>query len=143
MEYIEKFEGDKVFLKISPVTKLVGKKVKDSNGHDVGKIVEVIRVGETNVLEEIVVKTKIMFTKEKGAYEHEDPLPGEKKPIGEVRTSIESPLTAPSSDVDSAMYSSNTETFKEDITIPAKYIDSIGDNIQLNVTKEELIAQIF
>ena len=143
VEYIDKFEKDMVFLKITPVTKLVGKMVFDSCGKEVGKIVEVVRVGETNVLKDIVVKMKVMITKDRGSYDKEKPLPGEKRSAGDFRATAESPLMTPSSDIEIGLHSSNTEVIREDMTIPSKYIDSMGDHLILKVTKEELTAELF
>lgn len=143
MEYIDKFEGDKVFLNISPVTKLIGKKVCDSKGQAIGKIMEVERVGETNVLENLIIKTKITLTKNKGVFEDEQHLPGEKMPSEVMRVSAESPLMTPSSDIEADHAGSPVETFKEEVTVSSKYIDSIGDHITLNVTREELFAELF
>jgi len=143
VEYIEKFEKDMVFLKITPVTKLVGRMVFDFCGKEVGKIAEVVRVGETNVLKDIIVKTKIIVSKDRSGYDSEKPLPGEKSPAGEFRVSAESPLMTPSSDVDVSLHSTGTEVLKEEMTIPSKYIDSIGDHLTLKISKEELFSELF
>lgn len=143
MEYVDKIENNMIFLKICPITKLVGRKVFDSCAKEVGKVTEVVKVGETNVLKDLIVKMTITVTRDAGAYDRARPLPGEKMPVGEFRVSAENPLTFPSSDIDSTMPESKVEEFKEEVTVSAKFIDSIGDHITLKLSKEELINELF
>lgn len=141
-DYIQEVEGDRVKLNIASVAKLEGRKVYDSEGVFIGKVIEVRRVGETNVLDSIVVRTKILMTRDRGAYEDEHPIPGEKKPASFLRGGLETPYSVPSGEIEIEMPEARVETIKEDITIQSKNIESLGRDIRLGKTKEEILGEL-
>ena len=58
-EFINGVSEEAVVLSIDPVTMLVGKKVFDVDGKEMGKVVRLIRKGNENTFEVLVVKRKI------------------------------------------------------------------------------------
>jgi len=54
-DYISSIGNEGIFLNITPVSEYKGAKVLDADGHNVGHVKEVQRVGATNQLESIVI----------------------------------------------------------------------------------------
>jgi sporulation protein YlmC with PRC-barrel domain len=63
MEYVDKFTSDSVLLNINPLILIVGKRVFDNDGKDLGKVKKVIRKSNANVIDSILVK-KSIFSKD-------------------------------------------------------------------------------
>jgi sporulation protein YlmC with PRC-barrel domain len=141
IEYIDRIVKDTLFLKTSVVTKLIGKTVVDCDGKTIGKIKDVVRVGETNVLSAIVVSAKVITKPDVVEIDIErgHPVPGEKRPMVSSRSAVEGLFTAPSGEVEVVMPISTTRTVKKDLTISAKHIKTIGDKIYLKVGVQDLL----
>lgn len=58
-EFVSSVSKDAVMLLINPATMLSGKYVFDADGKKLGKVVKVLRKGNTNTIEEIMVKKKV------------------------------------------------------------------------------------
>jgi len=58
-EFINGVSNEAVVLSIDPVTMLVGKKAFDVDGKEMGKVVKLIRKGDSNTFEGLIVKAKI------------------------------------------------------------------------------------
>ena len=58
IEFVSAVSQDSVMLSIDPVTMLIGKKVFDVDGKDMGKLVQLVRKGNNNSFEAIIVKRK-------------------------------------------------------------------------------------
>lgn len=58
-EFISAVSADAVMLSIDPVTMLVGKKVFDANGKEMGKVARLVRKGSSNSFEAVIIKKKI------------------------------------------------------------------------------------
>ncbi|PLW80559.1 hypothetical protein C0585_01880 [Candidatus Woesearchaeota archaeon] len=63
MEYVDKFTSDSVLLKINPLVLVVGKKVFDAEGKDLGKVKKIIRKSNANAMDSLIIK-KSIFSKE-------------------------------------------------------------------------------
>ncbi len=58
-EFISGISDEALVLSIDPVTMLVGKKVFDADGKDMGKVSRLVRRGNSNSFEAVIVKKKI------------------------------------------------------------------------------------
>lgn len=62
--HIKDISGKSVFLKINPVTRLVGMTVFDQEGKRLGKVIQVQQKGTENELKSIVLKKNVFSKKE-------------------------------------------------------------------------------
>ncbi len=58
-EFISGVSDEAVVLSIDPVTMLVGKKVFDADGKEMGKVARLVRKGSSNSFEAVIVKKNI------------------------------------------------------------------------------------
>jgi sporulation protein YlmC with PRC-barrel domain len=129
VDYIDKITDGNIILSTPAITKLIGKKVVDSSNEYIGRVVDVTRVGMTNALESITVRTR-----RPRLQKITSPLPGGSKPLIQ-QTIEETPTKISISEFGGEM---RTETVIEDITVDARFIDKIGKEIILNKEKAEL-----
>ncbi len=132
IKYIEKIEGDRILLWISPIKNLVGTKVTDSRGTDIGCVKHATK-GKDGKLEYIRVAVRTVKTKKEGREINRYIVPI--MPFEDMSLSLP---TAPE-----GSYATDVDLMTERLTISANDIKDIHKNrIVLKRRKDEYISEL-
>ncbi len=133
LKYVEKITRDAIHLWISPIKNLVGNKVLDGNGEEIGEVKEAEK-GKDGDLEYIRMETKVIRTKN----EDEEEIESYTVPMLSFE---DMSVTLPTPPIEGESMPTRMDMNKEDIYIEAEDITDVGKEcIKLKKKKEEYIG---
>ncbi len=132
LKYIEKIARDAIHLWISPIKNLVGAKVLDSEGEEIGEVKEAEK-GKDGELEYIRMETKVIRTRN----EYEEEIDSYTVPMLSFE---DMSVTLPTPPLEEDSVATSMDLNQEDIYIEAEEITDVGrDCIKLKKEREEYI----